>query len=684
MGTSQSSYVVSPTKKTMDEKEEDPPLGMQTCAIPPYCITSSSCADATPAYLARLHGAHAWCAGDPTDCFIEVDLQTVHHVTAVATQGNPSGNHDYVMRYKVQYSEDGETWCYYTQGDQEELDANSDHCSAVKRVLEPAISARYVRVCPTVWFQWPCLRLELYGRPVIDKPSEELTKTAGLQTQQENDEKEIRGQGENSLPGEDKASSIDGKKEDLNEEENKMNKKEMRDEDLESPMSDIEANSKVCYDSQRISDSGLQQIRGPALASDDFRRLLEVKKRLEFEAELRTLQEEKKVDFVLRRKKKKVTYDLDSPDLFNVPRRVYTEMWGGDSPGESVERIDKSVTDDKPMIERGNVGAPLANLDDEDLEPARRTVITIRTVFTISNTQQSPTENGEKRETSFIQPVSADTSYVESEDSPFTNGYDEQSRPSRASCAHLHATDPAAQTAMESSFHERLDSIESEGMSPLDLRRFSGLDLLQTPLNAVSDDDIERLIAWEDEALTGWHRVKKSRDLEICRGQAVDGGPPIIKATMTLRHISYDQARRRIMNWDVRMEWDKTFDDVIILDRTYHFNVIHCSIKRQGLTLAILEDIDPDEPYHACVWKVTDFPDYQPASPCKMLKYETMMSGLVIRPIDNGSQSSKVTLLCQVKGSVSQPLRNTFLTGSPEKWLEMLKKYDPKPKVIKL
>lgn len=60
-------------------------------------------------------------------------------------------------------------------------------------------------------------------------------------------------------------------------------------------------------------------------------------------------------------------------------------------------------------------------------------------------------------------------------------------------------------------------------------RRFSGLDLLQSPYDAVSGEDIQRLLAWEDDTLPGWTRMKKSRDYEIFKGTAVDGGPPIIK-----------------------------------------------------------------------------------------------------------------------------------------------------------
>jgi hypothetical protein len=49
-----------------------------------------------------------------------------------------------------------------------------------------------------------------------------------------------------------------------------------------------------------------------------------------------------------------------------------------------------------------------------------------------------------------------------------------------------------------------------------------------------------------------------------------------------------------------------------------------------------------------------------------------LISGLVIRPIDGGSQ---VTLLCQVKGSVPSQVKSTFLAANPAKWMDALKKH---------
>jgi len=57
---------------------------------------------------------------DIYSCFVcfflrQVDLGSLHLLSAVATQGNPVGNRDYVKRYKLQHSSDGVTWTVYEE-----------------------------------------------------------------------------------------------------------------------------------------------------------------------------------------------------------------------------------------------------------------------------------------------------------------------------------------------------------------------------------------------------------------------------------------------------------------------------------------------------------------------------------------------------------------------------------------
>lgn len=45
----------------------------------------------------------------------KVNLGGLHLLCAVATQGNPGGNRDYVKRYKLMSSVDGENWTTYEE-----------------------------------------------------------------------------------------------------------------------------------------------------------------------------------------------------------------------------------------------------------------------------------------------------------------------------------------------------------------------------------------------------------------------------------------------------------------------------------------------------------------------------------------------------------------------------------------
>lgn len=51
------------------------------------------------------------------------------------------------------------------------------------------------------------------------------------------------------------------------------------------------------------------------------------------------------------------------------------------------------------------------------------------------------------------------------------------------------------------------------------------------PINALRDEDLDRLIEWEKAGNLGWKRTKKSRDFEIWKRKAHEGGPPITKVT---------------------------------------------------------------------------------------------------------------------------------------------------------
>ena len=54
---------------------------------------------------------------------------------------------------------------------------------------------------------------------------------------------------------------------------------------------------------------------------------------------------------------------------------------------------------------------------------------------------------------------------------------------------------------------------------------------------------------------------------------------------------------------------------------------------------------------------------------------DTGICGAIIRPYHDAKRSSKITIITQVRGSVPSPLKSTYLTGNPSKWLGWLKKH---------
>ena len=90
---------------------------MESGSIPDENITASSCADGVTAAMGRLNVGNSWCAGNAKDCYLQVDCGKLHMVCAVATQGNyaPNSNGDYVQKYQIKHSNDGQHWITYEE-----------------------------------------------------------------------------------------------------------------------------------------------------------------------------------------------------------------------------------------------------------------------------------------------------------------------------------------------------------------------------------------------------------------------------------------------------------------------------------------------------------------------------------------------------------------------------------------
>lgn len=98
-------------------------LGMESGAILDSQLTASS--ELNPSTLAKNGRLNAvwssWCAStNDSNPYLQIDLQTLHIICAVSTQGNFQGD-QWVESYTLQASTDGTIWTYYKNGGQVEV-----------------------------------------------------------------------------------------------------------------------------------------------------------------------------------------------------------------------------------------------------------------------------------------------------------------------------------------------------------------------------------------------------------------------------------------------------------------------------------------------------------------------------------------------------------------------------------
>ena len=93
-------------------------LGLENERISGGNITASSAKNAsTPAKNGRLNYTlgSSWCAGtSDTNPYLQIDLQTLHIICAVSTQGNSQAD-QWVKNYTLQLSANGITWTDYME-----------------------------------------------------------------------------------------------------------------------------------------------------------------------------------------------------------------------------------------------------------------------------------------------------------------------------------------------------------------------------------------------------------------------------------------------------------------------------------------------------------------------------------------------------------------------------------------
>ncbi|XP_044165741.1 uncharacterized protein LOC114963329 isoform X1 [Acropora millepora] len=147
-------------------------LGVESGAIPDSQMSASSQWDGNHAakqgrlFFKSTTKASSWSAKtNNANQWLQVHLRVYTRVTRVASQGRHAVL-QWVTKYKLQYSIDGNTFHYFIEAGQsadKEFAGNSDGDTVVYHALTPPINARYIRFQPIQWFNHISMRVEVYG-----------------------------------------------------------------------------------------------------------------------------------------------------------------------------------------------------------------------------------------------------------------------------------------------------------------------------------------------------------------------------------------------------------------------------------------------------------------------------------------------------------------------------------------
>ncbi|XP_048581735.1 uncharacterized protein LOC5517020 isoform X2 [Nematostella vectensis] len=204
---------------------------------------------------------------------------------------------------------------------------------------------------------------------------------------------------------------------------------------------------------------------------------------------------------------------------------------------------------------------------------------------------------------------------------------------------------------------------------------------------AIDDEDFEHLLHQEreDTSAEEWKSIKASQGIRTWRRDPKKmETTPLTKTTFDLEGIPFDDAIQLISNLELRKKWDMTFQKVIILEDEGDAHILYCCLRMPRLfrmcDLVIStknKRYHGDEPCHVTAWCSTSHSSVSEEATATLKRLNVRLSGLVIRPKDDGSQSSKVTLLTRMKitEATSWPLKSTYLNGHPAQWIKQLHEY---------
>ncbi|XP_068671097.1 uncharacterized protein [Montipora foliosa] len=144
------------------------PLGMEKGTIPDSAIVASSRynqyagPERARLNLPKQGNFYGGWTSQYTDAkqFLQIDLGQVTKVTRIAHQGRSDASW-WTKTYTLSYSDDGGKFMPYNNS--QVIDGNTDSKTAVGRILDPPIVARFLKINVQSFYGYPTLRIELYG-----------------------------------------------------------------------------------------------------------------------------------------------------------------------------------------------------------------------------------------------------------------------------------------------------------------------------------------------------------------------------------------------------------------------------------------------------------------------------------------------------------------------------------------
>ncbi|XP_060082001.1 discoidin-2-like [Ylistrum balloti] len=94
----------------------------------------------------------------------QVEFRHTSAVTALITQGRGEG-HQYLKSLTMKTSLDGSNWETVTDesGNIKVYEANNDGTTLVNRTVNEKILAKFIRIHPETWYDWPSFSMEILG-----------------------------------------------------------------------------------------------------------------------------------------------------------------------------------------------------------------------------------------------------------------------------------------------------------------------------------------------------------------------------------------------------------------------------------------------------------------------------------------------------------------------------------------